>query len=126
MNIPAKSVLRRLLAAAAGDDRCIIVSTHQVRELDVLLDPVVILNEGRVLLNAPVAEISRRLTFHVEPVKPADGDRLHAEPGMGGWRIVRESRGAAETPVDLELLFNAVLANPGRIRELFDGASPTA
>ena len=125
LDIPAKMALRRLLAAAAGDDRCILISTHQVRELDLLLDPVVILDRGAILLNASIAEISRRLSFHTESAKPADGDRLHAEPGLGGWRIVRETHDAQEeTPVDLELLFNAVLANPARIREIFAPQAP--
>lgn len=119
LDIPAKTALRRLLAAAVHEERAIMVSTHQVRELGLLLDPVIILDSGKTLLNASIADLSAKLSFGFEPERPALGDCLHAEACPGGWQVVRENQVAMESQPDLETLFSAVLANPARFQELF-------
>ena len=52
LDIPAKSQFRRLLAGAAADDRVIVVSTHQVRDLEHLIDPILILEQGAIVFPA--------------------------------------------------------------------------
>jgi ABC-2 type transport system ATP-binding protein len=121
LDIPAKTALRRLLAAAVHEERAIMVSTHQVRELGLLLDPVIILDGGKTLLNASIADLSAKLSFSYDPtpLPPVPGSCLHAEPCPGGWQVVRENHDGIESQPDLETLFAAVLANPVRFQELF-------
>jgi ABC-2 type transport system ATP-binding protein len=48
LDIPSKSVFRKLVAGAMNDDRCIVISTHQVRDLDSLIDEVLVLDNGQI------------------------------------------------------------------------------
>ncbi len=57
LDIPSKSALRHLLAASTTLERTLIISTHQARDVENLLDRVVILDRGRVLADRTVADI---------------------------------------------------------------------
>ena len=129
LDIPAKGQFRRLLAGAAADDRVIVVSTHQVRDLEHLINPIVILEQGRIVFQHSVEEISAALAVHAATGPPGDGDAIYVEPGAG---IGSASRGRAlvaatgsepadETAVDLELLFNSVIADHRRVAAAFGG-----
>ena len=67
LDIPSKSEFRRLIASNMSDDKTIIISTHQVRDIDSLLDHIVIIDRSSVLLNASHAEICRRLPSPSSP-----------------------------------------------------------
>jgi ABC-2 type transport system ATP-binding protein len=112
LDIPSKSSLRRVIAEAVSPERLFVISTHQVRDLGTLMDPIVILHQGRVLLNSTVAELGKELhmTQQSSP-PPADAPGLlFSEPAVGGfWSVWR---GGGEGPLDLEVLFNAVVAKP--------------
>ena len=112
LDIPSKSLLRRVIAEAVNGERLFVISTHQVRDLGTLMDPIVILHEGKVLLNRTLAEIGARLhmTQQTSP-PPADAPNLlFSEPAVGGfWSVWR---GGADGPLDLEVLFNAIIAKP--------------
>jgi ABC-2 type transport system ATP-binding protein len=118
LDIPSKAVLRRVIAEAISPDRAFVISTHQVRDLGALMDPVVILHQGRVLLNSTLAEIGERLHMKQHPSPPAAGmpDLLFSEATIGGfWSVWR---GGGDGPLDLEVLFNAVVSKPELIRSL--------
>ena len=114
LDIPSKGLFRRLVAEALSDDRTIVVSTHQVRDVESLVDLIVILHEGKVLLNHTVSELSGNLRFAVSGNRPEAGDSLiYSERTVGGYASVWKDRGSGEGGLDLELLFKAVIANPG-------------
>jgi ABC-2 type transport system ATP-binding protein len=117
MDIPSKGQFRRLLARSAEEARIILISTHQVRDLENLIDPVIILDQGRVIFQRSMEEVGRRLRMSLE--REPQGEALYAEATLGGYVVVRENRDGDESRVDLEVLFNAVIANPERVRELF-------
>ena len=123
LDIPSKSQFRRLLARAASEDRVIVISTHQVRDMENLIDPVVILDDGRIIFNQPVAEVSRRLTVVQEREEPRDGEALYAEKTLGGYTVVRPNTGSEDSAVDLETLFNTLTSGSSRVAELFSAAS---
>jgi ABC-2 type transport system ATP-binding protein len=101
-----------VIAEAVNGERLFVISTHQVRDLGTLMDPIVILHQGRVLLNRTLAEIGARLhmTQQTSP-PPADAPNLlFSEATVGGfWSVWR---GGADGPLDLEVLFNAIVAKP--------------
>lgn len=113
LDIPSKGQFRRLLAGAAGPDRAIVVSTHQVRDMENLIDPIVILEEGAIIFNFSLDDVINRLTMGVAAEKPDDA--LYSERAMGGFAVVQENRDRTPSRVDLELLFNAVTSDPARI-----------
>jgi len=126
LDIPSKSQFRRLLARGGGMDQVILVSTHQVRDMENLIDPIIILDEGRIIFSQALKDVGSRLSAGIESTEPTDGGVLYSEKTLGGWAVLRESPGQEETNVDLETLFNAVTAPGSRVRALFETAPAAA
>jgi ABC-2 type transport system ATP-binding protein len=120
LDIPSKKLFRKLVAAEMNDSRMIFISTHQIRDLDNLIDQVIIVDEGELLLNASVDSIGEKLVFKiVEEVLNRD-EALYAETALKGTAVVIENRMAEDSKVNLEHLFNAVTENPKRIKQIFN------
>lgn len=116
LDIPSKSQFRKIIAQGMSDDKMMLFSTHQVRDIEQVLDHVTIIDQSRVLLNASLAEVSRRLAFRLM----RDGDQpLLALSTPVGTLVVTAAQPGEETQVDLEMLFNATLQQPQAIQELF-------
>jgi len=118
LDIPSKAQFRRMLASVASDDRCVIISTHQVRDLEKLIDAVVILDNGRITLNSSIEGITGKLSFRTVP--ELSGQELYAESSIAGYQTVLPNTDDDPTQVDLELLFNAVISNPQAIKNIFN------
>jgi ABC-2 type transport system ATP-binding protein len=119
LDIPSKGQFRKLVSSVLDTDRVVLISTHQVRDLDNLIDSVIILEESEILLNHSLEVISERLRFATLIGASTDERVLYAEPSLRGHAVVMENDDGEESRVDLERLFNAVMANPERIRQLF-------
>lgn len=120
LDIPGKSQFRRLVASQMSDDRTIIISTHQVRDIDRCIDHVVIIDHSNVLLDESVASITTKLRF-VENGTAADADAaIYSQPSVMGYSLVLHNTGDDETELNLETLFNATLANSERITAIFN------
>ena len=125
LDIPSKGRFRRLVAEALSDEQILVVSTHQVRDVESLIDLILIVHEGRVLLNCSVAEVTGNLRFSVSASRPEKRNGLlHSEPTVGGFASVWEDANAGDGRLDLELLFNAVIANPDICADLFNSERP--
>ncbi|MCK4608105.1 MAG: ABC transporter ATP-binding protein [Gammaproteobacteria bacterium] len=61
LDIPSKSQFRKLMARMLTEERSFIIATHQVRDLETLIDTVVILDEGRIIFNEPIYESETNL-----------------------------------------------------------------
>ena len=121
LDIPSKAQLRRLIAENASDEQLIIISTHQVKDLENLIDPIIIMDREGVVMNASIEEITRRLAFGIEPDE--DKDALYCQRDVRGYITVRHNEYGVETPVDLEALFNCALANKAWFKEMFNNNS---
>lgn len=119
LDIPSKSQFRKMLAQAMTDERLFIISTHQVRDVENLIDRVVLLEEGAIIFNQALSEVSQKLSFTREDNAPAADECLYAEKGLGGYTVVNVNKTGIESNIDLELLFNTVLADPKRIQNVF-------
>ncbi|GAA4459933.1 ABC transporter ATP-binding protein [Nibrella saemangeumensis] len=119
LDIPSKSQFRKIVSSVLDPDRLMILSTHQVRDLDNLIDTVIILDESEVLLNHSLADIGDRLLFDTVS-SIAQTDRvLYAEPTLRGQAVVMENPTQEDSRVDLERLFNTAMTNRNRIKTLF-------
>ncbi|MFI3285712.1 MAG: ABC transporter ATP-binding protein [Rikenellaceae bacterium] len=119
LDIPSKSSFRSIVSAHANEQRSIIISTHQVRDLDQLIDSVVILDESEILLNESLDNVAQKLQFRsVE----RDEEVLYRELSPRGTVgvVANTPDNQEETPVDLELLFNATVAEGNIISQLFN------
>lgn len=112
LDIPSKKVFREVIAREMSEERVMIISTHQVRDVEQLIDHVVIVNEGTVMLNASTAEIESRLRFEQRAVGSDLSDALFVQQTMRGIELICPNSGNDETPIDLELLFNALQTVP--------------
>ena len=119
LDIPSKSQFRKVMLKAMTDESCIIISTHQVRDLHNLIDSVLILDNTNVLLNATNEEICDKIYFGTADKINSEEKLLFSEDSLEGLRIVKENTQKQECNIDIELLFNAVFANKTRFRELF-------
>ena len=109
LDILSKSQFRKVVASNMADDSTVIISTHQVHDVESLLDHVVVIGDGHTLLDASMAELSGSYRFEVR--KPGDdvSDALYVEHSLQGNAVVAPRReGDDETSVNLELLFSAV------------------
>ena len=112
LDIPSKKVFREVIAREMTEERVMIISTHQVRDVEQLIDHVVIVNEGTVMLNASTAEIESRLRFEQRAVGSDLSDALFVQQTMRGIELICPNSGNDVTPIDLELLFNALQTVP--------------
>jgi ABC-2 type transport system ATP-binding protein len=119
LDIPSKAQFRRLIASVMNGTRIILISTHQTRDLENLIDNILILDNGKLLLNASVDQIARKLSFKILKTLPDNATVYFSEPALGGYSIVAENLGNDEDQVNLEHLFNAVAEKPEQIKILF-------
>ena len=115
LDIPSKSQFRKLLASYATDERTILISTHQVRDLESLLDHLIVMDGKKLLLNESVARITERLCF--DEVRPGESieQTLVAYPSLGGSQVVSLNTSRRETAFNLECFFNALLEHREQI-----------
>jgi ABC-2 type transport system ATP-binding protein len=113
LDIPSKSQFRRTVASAMTQERTFIISTHQVRDMENLIDPIIIIHSGRVVLEASLASLAQQFTIEVEKSEPTGSHIIYSEKIPSGWVTMQHRHEESlETPIDLETLFNAVIANP--------------
>lgn len=123
LDIPSKSQFRKLIASSFTDEQTIIISTHQVRDLDGLIDNIIILDESAILLNNSIEEIGEHLSFKLLANKEPYHQAIYTEQTIKGIMAVMPNHTQENTKVDLELLFNAAVHNRAIMKEIFHSKS---
>jgi ABC-2 type transport system ATP-binding protein len=118
LDIPGKADFRRAIVSAMNDDRTIIISTHQVRDLDRVLDSVIIMADHKIILDESMAKITEKLVFMNSSDAADCKDAIFFEPVPGGYNIVKENTNNEDSDVNLETLFDFVFTNPEKIHTL--------
>lgn len=117
LDIPSKSLFRQVIAKHSNENRTIIISTHQVKDVENLIDPIIILNHDEVLLKASFRNITEKLYFSFDVEK--NKDALYSEMYPGGFVSVSLNTEGLESNVNIEALFNCVMKNKKTIKEIF-------
>ena len=135
LDIPTKSIFRKMMAAYADEQKTVLISTHQVRDLYSLIDAVSIIDNGRMIFNAPCDVITEKLLFDrdneitnkykeemekegkAEMVK--EGKLYYTDETPRGVLQVKENVNHLDSSLDLELLFNASVLNKNEFTEMF-------
>ncbi len=117
LDIPSKTTLRRVISECATEDRVIAISTHQVRDLENLIDPIIILDRSGMILNASIEQISEKLLFTMS--QEPDPEAYWSENSLSGYYQVIPNRDGMPSRVNLEALFNATLRNKETFKKLF-------
>ena len=126
MDIPSKSTFRKVVASAITDAKAFIISTHQVRDLQNVIDAVIVLDRGEILLNADINTICDRLTFKVLSADEyaelsQQGKVLYSEDNIAGKVAVCTHIDDADDKFDMELLFCAAISAREKMHEIFAG-----
>lgn len=117
LDIPSKTQFRSAIMKYTSDDSTIVISTHQVRDLENIIDPIIILDRQDVLMNASVEEITSKLYFdYGTQLHP---ESLYSEQLPGGFIQVYHNTTGEDSKINVEALFNAVHKNKELIKGMF-------
>lgn len=119
LDIISKSQFRKILAEALDEERCIIISTHQVKDLENLIDRITIIDEGKILFDQTVEAIAKKLSFRFAYNTEDAATALYSESSLTGNAIVAPNLEGEESKLDLELLYKAIVTNGHTITQLF-------
>ena len=108
LDIPSKALFRKILAGSIEENQLVLISTHQVRDVENLIDNIVILKDGRVAFHEDTAGISAKYVFHSgRTIEEASA--LYAEQIPGGYKTISRQTNGTASEIDIELLFNAII-----------------
>jgi len=119
LDIPSKGQFRRMVASAIDENRCLIISTHQVHDLDSLIDSITVMEKHEIVFNQPIEEITKKLLFRVADRNDKVENVIYSEDTLRGLYQVCENKTGEESKLDIELLFNAILTEKNKIVKLF-------
>lgn len=107
LDIPSKSLFRKMLVSSITDEQLVLISTHQVKDIDTIIDEVLVLDNGKTVFHESLENVTKKYSFELSADKKENA--LYAEKCPFGYRIITESSKQNESVVDLELLFNAII-----------------
>lgn len=120
LDIPSKSQFRKVIASGMSDDKAVIISTHQVRDIDSLLDHVLIMDGTKLLLNESVSTICEKLLFAEQGMNEPTEGALYVQPSVQGNSVILPNEYGEDSKLNLEVLFNAILAERERMQQMFN------
>ena len=120
LDIPSKSQFRKVIASGMSDEKAVIISTHQVRDIDSLLDHVLFMDASELLLNESVASICDKLYFTEQGMNEPIDDALYVQPSVQGNSVILPNTYGEESKLNLEVLFNAMLAERVKMQTMFN------
>lgn len=120
LDIPSKRQFRKMLAANSTEERCVIISTHQVRDLDNLIDHIIIVDQGELVVHATIEEIMQKICFKLFDQERDAWDSIYSENNLLGTSAVMiNDTGDEAERMDTELFFNAAIGNKPVMQSLF-------
>lgn len=117
LDIPSKSQFRKALLRGFKDDQIIIISTHQVRDLNQLIESVIILQEGRIVFSKDVFDLEEKLHFSRELSEENIPDLIYRQAVTGGYVNIQPNTTGKASEIELEVLFNAVMQDADTLNQ---------
>lgn len=109
LDIPSKSVFRKVLVNSVEEDQLVIISTHQVKDIEKIIDKIVVLENGHIVFEEDTYTITEKIKFQRMISVSENDDVIYSEKTHDGYHAILpvENR-LEETEIDIELLFNAI------------------
>jgi len=105
LDIPSKRQFRKVIASNMSEERLIVISTHQVHDIEMLIDHVALIGQERLLLDASVQQLAEQYTFGTDPA----GEVLYSQKSLEGTQcMARRTPDEEETPINFEMLFEYI------------------
>lgn len=121
LDIPSKSIFRKLAASAGTENRVILISTHQVRDLETLIDPVIILENGKIVFSGSVEIAGEKIKVEKFMSPPGLENIIYQEKVPGGYLVAMENDTESYSAMDLEFFFNMVVCSGDKVNEILGG-----
>ena len=118
LDIPSKKKFRKFIAQSITPERGFLISTHQIRDLQSLIDTVIVLDKGDITFSESTSTITEVLSFKIVPSVESKTDVIYHERTPGGYSCISPDLSEGSLELDIELLFNAILAKGDRINTL--------
>ena len=112
MDIPSKSQFRKVIASGMNEQKSIAISTHQVRDLENMIDHITILDNGLLLLDADTHTISSRLRFIKGGNESEIAGAFYKVSTIAGYSAILPNETDEESLIDIEMLFNCTIGDP--------------
>lgn len=122
LDIPSKSQFRKVIASLDFEERCILISTHQVRDLGMMLDHIIVLKEGTIVFNQSVEQVTKNLSFKKIEAESSD-QYIYGEQALGGFHAILPATNDVNSDLDMELLFNGIIQKTENINKQFEGVT---
>jgi ABC-2 type transport system ATP-binding protein len=120
LDIPSKAAFRSMLAASFSEEKTIILSTHMVRDLESLIDSVIILENRRIILNQTLDQIAQKMTFSHFSLSSSPGEMIYSVKSELGPTTISLNPSGIAGNMDLEALFSACINIPDKISTYFE------
>ncbi len=119
LDIPSKSTFRKITASSLDENKTIIISTHQVKDIEGIIDTLIVLDNGKIIFNRSLEEVSEKLCFKTVN-NPEKNNVLYAERNLTGYDAILKNTEKEYTRINLELLFNSVIESNSKIINEFN------
>ncbi|HNX22389.1 MAG TPA: ABC transporter ATP-binding protein [Bacteroidales bacterium] len=113
LDIPSKSQFRKVMASYVNEEHCVLISTHQVRDLSSIIDQVIVLDNGHIKFKESIGVITDSFNFGIIS-SDSNAEVVYSEDIFGGKAAISKNTGK-ETEIDFELLFNGIIKNSEQI-----------
>lgn len=120
LDIVSKTQFRKVMAGTVNENKCIIISTHQIKDLESLIDRITILDDNGILFNESIHGIGQKLLFKISDNKQEMDNAIYAEKTLKGSLLVMKNESNEESKIDFELLYKAILMEPKTIQSIFN------
>ena len=119
LDIPSKSIFRKLIAQNITENRAFIISTHQIKDIEGMIDTVIILEDGKIMFNQEMVSINKNLIFKTLDIDSKQDNILYSEENLINKKAIVGNLNNSDSPIDIELLFNAVISENQIITQQF-------
>jgi ABC-2 type transport system ATP-binding protein len=119
LDIMSKSQFRKVIAGAINEEKCIIICTHQVKDMESLIDRITVIDEGQILFDQSTDRIVSKLSFKISFDSAEIKHAIYKEESLKGNLIITENMEEEESKLDLEMLYKAIVTNGEAIRSVF-------
>lgn len=120
LDVPGRRALRGLLASMVDDTKSVILSTHQIPEIQNIIDHVIVMREGGILYNIPISRVSERLRFEVTNDPDIIAGALFRQPVFSGNLVILPNDDGRDSEIDLESLFYFSYEKPETVSRLLN------
>jgi ABC-2 type transport system ATP-binding protein len=119
LDILSKSQFRKIIAGAVDEKKCILISTHQVKDLENLIDRILVIEEGKILFDQGMDTIAQRLTFKMSFDPQETAGAFYSESSLKGNALVLPNTAEEDSKPDLEMLYKAIILEGEKINKHF-------